>query len=105
MLKCIEYRINKTTQRYSTVLNDKTIYFLFMKGCAPCKIMKPRVLEVAEDLGLAVEFIPFELKGHPTGAFIKKTFTLRSAPTIIFNGKIILEQKPVSEEELLKLLK
>lgn len=87
------------------MLNDKTIYFLFMKGCAPCKIMKPRVLSVAEDLGLAVEFIPFELKGHPTGAFIKKTFELKYAPTIIFNDKIILEQKPVSEEEFAELLK
>lgn len=76
-----------------------------MKGCAPCKIMKPRVLAVAEEQGLAVEFIPFELKGHPTGAFIKKTFPLKYAPTVIFNDKIILEQKPVSEEEFTELLK
>lgn len=76
-----------------------------MKGCAPCKIMKPRVLAVAETLGLAVEFIPFELKGHPTGSFIKKTFPLKAAPTIIFKDNIILEQKPVSEEELTELLK
>lgn len=76
-----------------------------MQGCAPCKIMKPRVLTVAEQQGLAVEFIPFELKGHPTGSYIKKNFQLRSAPTVIFKDKIILEQKPVSEEEFTELLK
>ena len=95
----MEY-FNELIQSHKPVLID-----FYAEWCTPCKMMKPRLLEVAEVIGEKAKIVTVDVDKEKK---ITERFRIQSVPTLIIfkDGKQLWRQSGIiSANALIKLLK
>ena len=93
-------KFNELIQSTKPVLVD-----FYAEWCGPCKIMKPRILDVAERIGDDAKVIQIDIDKEKE---LATRFRIQSVPTLIIfkNGKQQWRQSGViSAHALMQLLK
>ena len=93
-------KFNELIQSTKPVLVD-----FYAEWCGPCKIMKPRILDVAERIGDNAKVIQIDIDKEKE---LATRFRIQSVPTLIIfkNGKQQWRQSGViSAHALMQLLK
>ena len=91
---------NELIQSHKPVLID-----FYAEWCTPCKMMKPRLLEVAEVIGEKAKIVTVDVDKEKK---ITERFRIQSVPTLIIfkDGKQLWRQSGIiSANALIKLLK
>ena len=92
-------KFNELIQSTELVLVD-----FYAEWCGPCKIMKPRILDVAERMGDNVKVVQIDVDKEKE---LATRFRISSVPTLIIfkNGKQQWRQSGIiSSHALMKLL-
>ena len=93
-------KFNELIQSPKPVLVD-----FYAEWCGPCKIMKPRILDVMERMGDEIQVIQIDVDKEKE---LATSFRISSVPTLIIfkNGKQQWRQSGIiSSHALMKLLK
>lgn len=91
---------NELIQSHKPVLID-----FYAEWCTPCKMMKPRLLEVAEVIGEKAKIVTVDVDKEKK---LTERFRIQSVPTLIIfkDGKQLWRQSGIiSANALIKLLK
>ncbi len=88
------------------IQSDKPVLIdFYAEWCGPCKMMKPRLLDVAEQIGEKAKIVAVDVDKEKE---LAQRFRIQSVPTLIIfkNGNQLWRQSGmISANALLKLLK
>jgi thioredoxin-like negative regulator of GroEL len=92
--------MNSQEIRNATINNTAVLVYFFNNGCAPCKVLRPKVQVLLETEFPEMQFILIDTENSPSTAAEYGVF---SSPTIIVffeNKEYIRESKNISISEL-----
>jgi thiol-disulfide isomerase/thioredoxin len=92
--------MNTQDIRNTTINNKAVLLYFFNNGCAPCRVLRPKIQELIENEFPEMHFILIDTVNFPSTAAEYGVF---SSPTIIVffeNKEYIRESKNISISEL-----
>ena len=93
--------------KFSEIINGETptLVDFYAEWCGPCKMMKPILEEVKNDLGDKINILKIDIDKNNSAASV---YQIQSVPTLMLfqNGKTLWRKSGVvAAEELKKLIK